>query len=218
MPSAPFHEEVGRRFSAAGKWVEVYARARLPTRFGKFDLYVIRTNVDDKEHLALVRGTLRGKKNLPVRVHSECFTGDVLTSLRCDCREQLELALAMLAKRRNSLLIYLRQEGRGIGLGNKIRAYTLQEQGLDTIEANLNLGFASDLRDYRVAALILRMFGVSSVHLLTNNPRKIEGLTENKIEVSGRLPLVTVANPHNMSYLQVKASKAGHLLPAKKRA
>ena len=204
--------EVGARLESDGHWVEVYARARLPTRYGKFELYAFHTNVDHQEHLALRRGETRGAKDVAVRIHSECLTGDVLTSLRCDCREQLERSLETLGNRAIGLFIYLRQEGRGIGLGNKIRAYALQDRGLDTIEANQHLGFASDLRDYRVAALILRIFGVTSVQLITNNPRKIRGLRAYGIKVSRRVPLIATTNPHNRSYLQTKARRAGHML------
>ena len=205
--------EVGARLEEAGAWVEVYGRARLPTRSGDFEVFVFRSSQDDKEHVALVRGSVSTQENVLVRVHSECLTGDVLGSLRCDCRDQLEMTLQALGAVERGILLYMRQEGRGIGLGNKIRAYMLQEQGLDTFEANQHLGFDDDLRDYRVAALILRLFGVKSVDLATNNPRKIFGLRAHGIEITNRSPLVTRGNPHNSSYLATKAKKSGHILP-----
>lgn len=205
--------EVGQRLATNDGWVEVYSRAHLPTRFGAFELFVFRGSFDDKEHVALVRGRVRGANDLPVRLHSECLTGDVLGSLRCDCRDQLELAMHTLGTADCGVLLYLRQEGRGIGLGNKVRAYALQEQGFDTIEANEHLGFDGDLRDYRVAALVLRLFDVGSVQLATNNPRKVAGLQTHGVEISARTSLITQVNPHNAYYLETKATKGGHLLP-----
>lgn len=193
--------------------VEVYARAHLPTRFGDFELLVFRTNADDKEHLALVHGALEGTADVVTRLHSECLTGDVLGSLRCDCRDQLEMGLGALRAAPQGILLYMRQEGRGIGLGNKIRAYALQEAGMDTVEANEHLGFDDDARDYRCAALMLHMLGVRSIQLATNNPRKIFALRAHGIDVSGRLPLVVRENVHNADYLATKAKKAGHMLP-----
>lgn len=204
---------VGTRVVEGEVWVEVYGRARLPTKFGDFAVFVFRNSVDDKEHLALVRGNVHKVENVVVRAHSECLTGDVLGSLRCDCRDQLEMTLQALGQAENGMLLYLRQEGRGIGLGNKIRAYALQEQGLDTVEANNHLGFDDDLRDYRVAALMLKAFEVGSVQLATNNPRKIFALRALNIAVVGRVPVVTRQNPHNARYLNTKATKAGHILP-----
>ena len=205
----------GHRQAQAGVWVEVYSRAQLPTRYGTFTILVFRSNQDDKEQVALVRGALPDDgAGVTVRVHSECLTGDALASLRCDCREQLELILTQLGQAEAGVLLYLRQEGRGIGLGNKIRAYRLQqEQGLDTVDANRHLGFDDDLRDYAVAALMLRALGVRSVQLATNNPRKIFGLRAYGVEVLGRLPLVVPQNPHNADYLATKARKSGHILP-----
>jgi GTP cyclohydrolase II len=191
--------------------VSVYARAKLPTRHGEFTMLVFRSNVDDKEHVALVRGDVRGAGQVPARVHSECLTGDVLASLRCDCRDQLELALYDLGRSERGILLYMRQEGRGIGLGNKIRAYALQEGGMDTYEANRHLGFDDDLRTYDVAALMLELLGVESIELGTNNPRKIFGLRGHGIDVSGRQPVVARANPHNARYLAAKKN-SGHML------
>jgi GTP cyclohydrolase II len=204
---------VGQRLTEGDIWVELYARAKLPTRFGAFLILVFRNNRDTFEHVALVRGAVAGGQVVTTRVHSACLTGDVLGSLRCDCRDQLELALETLASAEAGVLLYMHQEGRGIGLGNKIRAYALQEGGLDTVEANLHLGFDDDLRDYQVAAMMLRLLGVRSVQLATNNPRKIFALKAYGVDVCGRLPLVARQNPHNADYLVTKARKAGHMLP-----
>ncbi len=205
--------KVGDRASEGFLWVEVYSRAILPTRFGRFEVFVLRNSEDSYEHVALARGAVRGAAEVPVRLHSECLTGDVLGSLRCDCREQLEMAMATLGVSERGLLLYMRQEGRGIGLGNKVRAYALQEQGLDTFEANRHLGFDDDLREYAVAALVIRLFGPVSIQLATNNPRKIFGLRKHGVDVAGRQPLVASTNPHNSDYLRTKATKSGHLLP-----
>lgn len=206
--------EVGDRYDEAGCWVEVYARAELPTRYGDFDIFVFRTSSDDREHVVLTRGRLAGTANVPVRLHSECLTGDVLASLRCDCRDQLEAAQEALGAEPVGALLYMRQEGRGIGLGNKIRAYTLQQQnGLDTVEANEHLGFDDDLREYTSAALILKLFAPASIRLVTNNPRKLFGLRQQGIDVAAREPLVAVPNPHNADYLRTKVEKSGHLIP-----
>lgn len=195
--------------------VELYARAELPTQFGDFMIFVFRSNLDNKETVAMLRGEPSDAEGFPVRLHSECLTGDVFASHRCDCREQLEFAMKQFGRQESGLLVYLRQEGRGIGLGNKIRAYALQQnEGLDTVEANEHLGFDDDLRDYRVSALILRMFGLKSVQLATNNPLKIEGLRNGGIEVEHRMPVLTSVNEHNVHYLQTKAEKSGHLLPS----
>jgi GTP cyclohydrolase II len=203
--------EVGLRLQEGNAWVEVYAHAELPTDSGDFRIVVFHSGSDNKEHIALVRGNISNVSNVPVRLHSECLTGDVLGSLRCDCREQLERSLETLGQSQAGVLLYMRQEGRGIGLGNKIRAYALQEQGLNTYEANEHLGFDADLRDYSAAALMLKLLGVRSVDLATNNPRKMFGLRSHGIDVSARVPLVIAANPHNDRYLRTKAEK-GHLL------
>ena len=220
-PTAPsaMPPQVGDRIGVDGVFVEVYARAKLPTRHGDFDILVFRDSLDDKEHVALVKGelgryaTAAHQAPVVVRLHSECLTGDVLTSLRCDCRDQLEMALALLAQAEAGVLLYMRQEGRGIGLGNKVRAYALQEQGLDTIDANRHLGFDDDMRDYRVAALMLKMLQVRAIELCTNNPRKLFALRALGIEVARRVPLVAPKNDHNAAYLAAKQAKAGHMLP-----
>ncbi|MCB9779984.1 MAG: GTP cyclohydrolase II [Alphaproteobacteria bacterium] len=192
--------------------VELGARARLPSRFGEFDVYAFQSRVDGKEHAIIARGELSGARDVPVRIHSECFTGDVMGSLRCDCRDQLEAALEYVAGRETGAVVYMRQEGRGIGLVNKIKAYALQEQGLDTVEANQALGFPDDLRRYDVAAAMLRLLGVDSVRLITNNPRKVDGLRAGGIAVAGRIPHIMPPNPHNAFYLATKREKSGHLL------
>lgn len=193
--------------------MRVMARADLPTRFGKFDIVAfVRATGDPIDHVALIRGPLAGAERVPVRIHSECLTGDVLGSLRCDCRDQLEMALQKLAAAPAGVLLYLQQEGRGIGLANKVKAYEVQQRhGLDTVEANRHLGFDDDSRDYTDAALMLHCLGVRSVRLLTNNPRKIQDLEKNGIEVAERLPLRPTPNPHNQAYIRVKQRKLGHL-------
>jgi GTP cyclohydrolase II len=179
----------------------VYARARLPTRQGEFEIVAFARGGRPIDHVAVIRGDLAGAERVPVRIHSECLTGDVLGSLKCDCRDQLEMALGALGQRPAGALLYLNQEGRGIGLANKIRAYALQDKGMDTVEANRHLGFDDDLRDYSDAAEMLRRLGVRSVVLLTNNPDKIDGLE----------PISAEPNVHNEGYLRVKRRKMGHL-------
>jgi len=164
-----------------------------------------------KEHTAIVKGNVNGAEDCPLRIHSECHTGDVLGSLRCDCREQLEAALRYLGTQPFGVLLYMKQEGRGIGLLNKLKAYQLQDLGLNTLEANLYLGFPGDARDYKVAAKMIGLLGIRSVLLLTNNPAKIDGLEGEGVRVSGRVPLVIRANPHNADYLHVKKIQMGHL-------
>lgn len=192
--------------------VKIAAIAELPSRFGQFNIVAFYNNKDRKEHIALVHGDVADAENVPVRVHSECLTGDVLGSLRCDCRDQLESALRFIGHLDRGILLYMRQEGRGIGLINKIRAYGLQEHGYDTVEANLALGFRDDERDYSVAAHMLESLHVKSIQLITNNPRKIDELTKNGIVVNGRIPLVIPANDYNRFYLETKAVKSGHLI------
>jgi len=187
------------------------ASANFPTRYGDFTIHAFRDR-NGKEHLALVRGDIKGEGNVPVRIHSQCLTGDTLGSLRCDCRDQLEYSLTYLGKHEKGVLLYLRQEGRGIGLGNKIKAYHLQDEGLDTVEANRCLGFEEDLRDYSVAAHILKFLGVNSVLLLTNNPAKLTDLEKNGITVAGRIPVIAKPNKYNASYLKTKERKMNHLL------
>jgi len=167
---------------------------------------------DGKDYIAVVKGEVAGQQAVPVRIHSECFTGDVLGSLRCDCREQLEASLAHIGAADCGVVLYLRQEGRGIGLVNKVKAYALQDAGLDTVEANEALGFADDLRSYEVAASMLHDLHVESIQILTNNPAKVSGLKDHGVQVVGVLPLRVGRNPHNAYYLDTKKIKSGHLL------
>jgi GTP cyclohydrolase II len=192
--------------------VRVEAVADLPTRFGRFQVVAFWNNRDGKEHLALVHGDVLGADGVVTRVHSECVTGDVLGSLRCDCRDQLGAALERISAEPCGVLLYLRQEGRGIGLLNKIRAYSLQDDGLDTVDANLALGFRDDERDYAIAAHMLASLTIRSVRLLTNNPRKIVQLEQCGVVVRERLAHVMGANPHNRFYLETKANRSGHFL------
>ncbi len=192
--------------------VRIVAMAELPSRFGDFHIVAFENNRDGKEHVAVTKGDVIGASDVPVRLHSECLTGDVMGSLRCDCRDQLEAALKMIGKMDRGMLLYLRQEGRGIGLTNKIRAYSLQDQGLDTVEANLALGFRDDERDYAVAAHMLMSLKIQSVRLITNNPKKIQQLVDYGIQVTDRIPHVMEPNDHNLFYLQTKAAKSGHLM------
>ena len=192
--------------------VELYSEAPLPTRHGQLRVYVFRERDTGKEHVAAVKGDVRGRDGVPVRVHSECLTSEILGSLKCDCRDQLEHALALIGAAPCGAVLYLRQEGRGIGLGNKIRAYALQSRGADTYEANRALGFADDLRRYDVAASILKQLAVRSVNLITNNPLKILGLEQEGIPVRGRIPSVAPLNPHNAGYLRTKRDRTGHLI------
>jgi GTP cyclohydrolase II len=192
--------------------VRIVAMAELPTRFGDFHIIAFENNRDGKEHVAVTKGDVIGASNVPVRLHSECLTGDALGSLRCDCRDQLESALRAIGQMEKGLVLYLRQEGRGIGLTNKIRAYSLQDQGLDTVEANLALGFRDDERDYAVAAHMLMSLKIDSVQLMTNNPKKIDQLQQYGIKVNGRIPHIMKPNEHNRFYLETKAAKSGHLI------
>ncbi len=184
----------------------------LPTRFGDFRLIVYEDKIEGYAHLALVKGDVRGKEGVLVRVHSQCLTGDVLHSLRCDCGEQLAQAIKMIAEEGQGVLLYMRQEGRGVGITNKIRAYALQDQGLDTVDANLALGFPPDLRDYGIGAQILCDLGLSSIRLLTNNPRKVVGLAGFGLKIVGRVPIVVKPNRRNLKYLVTKRDRLGHLL------
>jgi 3,4-dihydroxy 2-butanone 4-phosphate synthase/GTP cyclohydrolase II len=188
------------------------AECVLPSAYGDFKLYAYRNTLDGQEHIAIVKGDVQGKEDVLIRVHSECLTGDVFASLRCDCGPQLEAALAMIAKEELGVLVYLRQEGRGIGLLNKIRAYSLQENGHDTVQANEALGFKPDLRDYGVGAQILCDLGLSSVRIITNNPRKIVGLEGYGLKVSKRESMPPACNSYNLGYLLTKKEKLGHWL------
>ncbi len=194
------------------KLVERVVQTALPTSAGVFDVVGYRSLVDDKHHVALVKGEVSGQQDVLVRVHSECLTGDVFHSLRCDCGEQLESALAMIEAEGQGVLLYLSQEGRGIGLLNKLKAYKLQEEGYDTVDANLKLGLPADLRDYGIGAQILVDLGLSSMRLLTNNPKKIRGLEGYGLTVSDQVPIEHMPNPHNEAYLRAKAQKMGHIL------
>jgi 3,4-dihydroxy 2-butanone 4-phosphate synthase/GTP cyclohydrolase II len=194
------------------KLVERVVETALPTAFGEFDVVGFRTMVDDKHHVAMVKGHVDGEEDVLVRVHSECLTGDVFHSLRCDCGQQLEDALLRIEEEGQGVLLYLAQEGRGIGLLNKLKAYKLQEEGLDTVDANLQLGMPADLRDYGIGAQILVDLGLSSIRLLTNNPRKIVGLEGYGLQVTDQIPIEHPAGDHNRDYLRAKAQRLGHLL------
>ena len=191
---------------------KIVARAALPTRYGRFTIYGFKGKNPDDEAVALVRGNLNGKTAPLVRVHSQCLTGDVLNSLRCDCRAQLELSLRKIGQAGSGILLYLPQEGRGIGLMNKLRAYELQDRGMDTIEANESLGFAADAREYDFPAQILKKLGATKIRLLSNNPEKVRQLEESGIRVVERVPCQPRISTISRSYLKVKKSKMGHLL------
>jgi 3,4-dihydroxy 2-butanone 4-phosphate synthase / GTP cyclohydrolase II len=192
--------------------VERVVETKLPTAFGEFNAVGYRSLVDDKHHVAMVKGEVAGEKDVLVRVHSECLTGDVFHSMRCDCGEQLESALAQIEAEGRGVLLYLAQEGRGIGLLNKLRAYRLQDEGFDTVDANLKLGLPVDLRDYGIGAQILSDLGLSSIRILTNNPKKIRGLEGYGLSVSEQVPIVHAANPHNERYLAAKRDRLGHAI------
>ncbi len=193
--------------------IEQYAHCELPTPYGHFDVRVYRTDEGPEESLAISMGQdFEEEETVFVRVHSECFTGEVLSSLKCDCKQQLDLALGKIAKAKRGIVVYLRQEGRGIGLGNKIRAYAEQAKGANTVEANHLIGFPADLRDFSQAALILRDLGVRKIDLNTNNPRKIDSMKEFGLEINQVVPSLTVPNKFNEGYLQTKAKEMGHLL------
>ena len=194
------------------KLVSIAAETKLPTKYGDFRIIIFKNEVDHKEHLMIVKGDVRGKSDVLMRIHSECLTGDVFGSHRCDCGEQLENALRCIEEQGEGIVIYMRQEGRGIGLTNKIKAYTLQDQGYDTVEANVKLGFPPDMREYSLAAQMLRELDVKSVKLLTNNPEKKEDLERWGITVSKRVPIVIKANSINAKYLNTKKEKMRHML------
>jgi GTP cyclohydrolase II len=192
--------------------IEDKVQTRIPTKHGEFILHYYSNSLDKKEHMAFVKGEVTGKENVPVRIHSECFTGDVLGSRRCDCGEQLDMALDIINQAGFGVLIYLRQEGRGIGLLKKLQAYNLQDQGLDTVDANIKLGHLADEREYDIAALILNSLQVSSIALITNNPLKIDELTKLGVLVNDRIPIETRIHRDNLGYLQTKAERMHHLL------
>ena len=189
------------------------ATSLLPTKHGEFRIHVYQPVGETVEHVAIVKGELKGQEKVLVRVHSECLTGDVLGSLRCDCGEQLDAALAKISEEGLGVVVYLRgHEGRGIGLANKIRAYQLQDQGQDTVEANLALGLPVDTRDYQVAAQILDDLGVKTIRLMTNNPKKMKKLADYGMHIVERIPVLTAHTPHNIGYLRTKQEKLGHML------
>jgi len=196
--------------------IRFIATAKLPTQWGEFSIHGFEEAVNGKEHVALAMGDVAEGKPVLIRVHSECLTGDALFSQRCDCGPQLEAALAAISKEGRGVVLYLRQEGRGIGLMNKIRAYALQDKGADTVEANEQLGFGADLREYAICETMLEHLGIKKVRLLTNNPRKVKALEAHGIEVVERIALQTGRNPHNEGYLQTKQGKLGHLFDGDK--
>lgn len=186
--------------------------SKLPTPWAVFDMHGFEDSDDDKEHLLLTLGEVNTGEPILARVHSECLTGDALFSMRCDCGAQLQVAMQQIAEAGSGALLYLRQEGRGIGLLNKIKAYKLQDEGADTVEANEQLGFGADMRDYSICKVMLQHVGIEAVRLMTNNPRKVDALTAQGIQVVERLPIQTGQNPHNAKYLATKAGKLGHLM------
>ena len=194
------------------KLVQRVAEAKLPIKYGEFTAIAYKSAVDAAEHIALVKGDISGDEPVLVRVHSECLTGDVFGSLRCDCGVQIEMALQSIAKEDRGVFLYMRQEGRGIGFHNKLRAYALQDQGMDTVEANIALGFAPDLRDYGVGAQILADLSLHNIRLLTNNPKKVVGLESYGIKIVETVPLIAPATPYNIHYLETKQKKLGHIL------
>jgi GTP cyclohydrolase II len=198
--------------------VRIEAVAQLPSRFGGFHIVAFWNNRDGKEHIAMVHGDVMGSDDVPTRLHSECLTGDVMGSLRCDCRDQLEVAMKKIGAMERGLVLYMRQEGRGIGLINKVRAYALQDKGLDTVDANVALGFRDDERDYEVAAHMLASLNVGSVRLMTNNPRKVQELSKLGTKVTDRIPHVIPANEWNRFYLETKALRSGHQIDVERRA
>ena len=192
--------------------VQRVAEAKLPTPYGRFRVIAYKSSTDPAEHLAMVMGKVATDEPVLVRVHSQCLTGDVFHSLRCDCGEQIEISMKKIAEEGRGVVLYMRQEGRGIGIHNKIKAYALQDLGLDTVEANLSLGFKADHRDYGVGAQILADLGVHSMRLMTNNPKKISGLESYGLKIVEQLPITTQPNPHNRNYLSTKQKKMGHLI------
>lgn len=194
------------------KIIHRLASANLPTKWGEFKLILFGSDINNDVHAALIKGEVEGKKNVLVRVHSECFTGDIFGSLKCDCQDQLHLAMKMISQKGQGVLLYMRQEGRGIGLVNKIKAYTLQEQGMDTVEANQCLGFKPDQRDYGLGAQMLSDLGLSTIQVMTNNPKKLIGLSSFGLTITKRIPIEIKPNDKNKNYLKTKKNKLGHIL------
>ena len=192
--------------------VQKVTEAKLPTKYGEFTAIAYKSSVDVAEHVALVKGDISSDEPVLVRVHSECLTGDVFGSLRCDCGDQIRLAMQSIAEEGRGVLLYMRQEGRGIGFHNKLRAYALQDQGMDTVEANIALGFPPDLRDYGIGAQILADLGLHNIRLLTNNPKKVVGLESYGLKIIETIPLIAPSNPYNIHYLETKQKKLGHIL------
>ena len=205
-------EELIRYRKRKEKLIEKVAEVTLPTRWGNFKAITYRSLIESGSHIAFVKGEVRGKKNVLIRVHSQCLTGDTFGSMRCDCGEQLDSAFKKINEEGSGVLLYMAQEGRGIGLCNKMKAYELQEKGLDTVEANLRLGFDADLRDYGIGAQILSDLGLSTIHLMTNNPKKIVGLEGYELKVTKRIPITIPPNKNNKKYLSTKKNKLNHML------
>ena len=198
--------------SDEGLVVEHFATAKLPTKWGECTIVAFKNNRDGKDHVAIVKGDVRGQKGVLCRIHSECLTGDAFGSLKCDCGPQLDHALREINEAGQGIILYMRQEGRGIGLANKVKAYSLQDQGMDTVEANLHLGFDDDMRDYAISARMLEIIGPESIVLMTNNPNKVAGLRRAGIPIDERVPIRMTPNTHNVHYLNTKRDKSGHLL------
>ena len=192
-------------------------QTRIPTRYGEFSLHYYSNTIDNKEHIAFVKDNVTGQKHVPVRIHSECFTGDVLGSRRCDCGEQLDMALQIICDAGRGVLIYLRQEGRGIGLLKKLQAYNLQDEGLDTVDANIHLGHLADEREYSMAAAILNILEIKSIDLITNNPSKIDEMKKLGVKVEKRIPIETAFHNDNEDYLKTKMEKMSHFLTVPKK-
>ena len=204
-------------FNALTAEINNLVQTRIPTEYGEFVLHYFSNTIDDKEHVALVFGDVANKAQVPVRIHSECFTGDVLGSRRCDCGDQLDRALQLISAHGFGVLIYLRQEGRGIGLLKKLQAYNLQDEGMDTVDANIHLGHLPDEREYTIAALMVENLRIESIQLITNNPNKIQQLQSLGIKVDGRIAIEIESNRDNRAYLQTKAHKMDHLLTNTKK-